>query len=88
MFSVPSGLTGNSNDSYVRYAALDAAKAGFRAVVFNHKGGEGLPVTVPELYSASHTDDIRFAIAHIKQLYPKAPMMAVGWSLGANVLLR
>lgn len=41
------GLTGHSGDAYIRHAAVDAAKAGYRPVVFNHKGGENLPVTIP-----------------------------------------
>lgn len=61
------GLTGNSDDSYVRWAAQTAANSGYRPVVFNHKGGDGLPITIPELYSASHTNDMRFAVAHMRQ---------------------
>ena len=45
-------------------------------------------MTSPQLYSALHTDDIRVAVMHISKLYPRAPLIGVGFSLGANVLTR
>lgn len=50
--------------------------------------GAGVPLTSPQLYSAGHTDDIRTALLYISHLYPKAPLLGVGFSLGANVLTR
>lgn len=50
--------------------------------------GAGVPVTSPQLYSALHTDDIRVAVMLIAKLYPNAPLIGVGFSLGANVLTR
>ena len=47
-----------------------------------------MPVTSPQLYSALHTDDIRVAVMYISKLYPRAPLIGVGFSLGANVLTR
>lgn len=38
--------------------------------------------------SAGHTDDIRSALLYISAKYPKAPLLGVGFSLGANVLTR
>lgn len=82
------GLTGNSDDSYIKHAAVNAAAAGYRVVVFNHKGGTGTPVTTPQFHSASFTDDLRLALATIHRQFPNAPLLSVGWSMGANVLLR
>lgn len=50
--------------------------------------GAGVPVTSPQLYSAGQTDDLRTAILHISQRWPNAPLLGVGFSLGANVLTR
>ncbi len=50
--------------------------------------GAGVPLTSPQLYSAGHTDDLRTALVFISRLYPKAPLLGVGFSLGANVLTR
>ncbi|KAL0946923.1 hypothetical protein HGRIS_013084 [Hohenbuehelia grisea] len=50
--------------------------------------GAGVPITSQQLYSAGHTDDIRQALMYIAHLYPKAPLLGVGFSLGANVVTR
>jgi hypothetical protein len=50
--------------------------------------GAGVPLTSPQLYGFSHTDDLRQAILYIAQLYPHAPLLGLGFSLGANILTR
>ena len=50
----------------MKHAVNDAVMSGYRPVVLNHKGSEGMPMTIPELYSASFTDDLRCALQHIK----------------------
>jgi len=50
--------------------------------------GAGVPVTSQRLYSAGHTDDTRNALLFIASRYPKAPLLALGFSLGSNVLTR
>ncbi|PCH35624.1 AB-hydrolase YheT, partial [Wolfiporia cocos MD-104 SS10] len=88
------GLTGGSYESYVR-AVLNPACTpvergglGYRGVVVNFRGCAGVPLTSPQLYSAGHTDDIRVAVFYLRKRYPKAPLIGVGFSLGANVLTR
>ncbi|KAJ7774649.1 Alpha/Beta hydrolase protein [Mycena maculata] len=88
------GLTGGSYESYVRSILVPACRAidegglGYRAVVVNFRGCAGVPITSPQLYSAGHTGDIRQALVYISQLYPRAPLLGLGFSLGANVLTR
>lgn len=53
------GLTSGSDASYVRHAAVAAAKRGMRCVVYNHCGVGGTPVTSPRLYCAAYTEDLR-----------------------------
>ena len=47
-----------------------------------------MPVTSGQLYSAGHTEDLRQALTFISLKYPKAPLIGVGFSLGANVITR
>ncbi len=47
-----------------------------------------MPITSPQLYSALNTEDIRVAVMYIAKQYPRAPLIGVGFSLGANVLTR
>ncbi|CAL1704788.1 unnamed protein product [Somion occarium] len=88
------GLTGGSHESYVRAILAPACTPvekgglGYRGVVVNFRGCAGVPVTSPQLYSAGFTNDIRTALLYISKRYPKAPLLGVGFSLGANVLTR
>lgn len=50
--------------------------------------GAGVPITSPQMYSAGHTDDLRQAVYYIAHRYPNAPLLGLGFSLGANVLTR
>ncbi|KAJ3540917.1 hypothetical protein NMY22_g4105 [Coprinellus aureogranulatus] len=91
---VQHGLTGGSYEPYVRAvlsracAPVEKGGLGYRAVVINFRGCAGVPVTSPRLYSAGHTDDTRNALAYISQQFPKARLLGLGFSLGANVLTR
>ena len=50
--------------------------------------GAGVPLTSQLLYSVGHTDDTRQALMYITHQYPNAPLLGLGFSLGANVLTR
>ncbi|KAF7322957.1 AB hydrolase-1 domain-containing protein [Mycena chlorophos] len=82
------GLTGGSYESYVRSILVPAIARGYRAVVVNFRGCAGVPITSGQMYSAGYTGDIRQALIYISNLYPRAPLFGLGFSLGANVLTR
>ncbi|KAK9274984.1 hypothetical protein L1049_022241 [Liquidambar formosana] len=82
------GLTGGSQDTYVRHMLARARSNGWRVVVFNSRGCGESPVTTPQFYSASFIEDLREVVANVAIRYPKANLYAVGWSLGANILVR
>jgi len=88
------GLTGGSHESYVRAilapvcTPIEEGGLGYRGIVVNFRGCAGVPITSPQLYSAGHTDDIRVAVLYIAHRYPRARLLGIGFSLGANVLTR
>ena len=41
-----------------------------------------------QLYNAGWTEDLRRIINHLHQIYPKAPLLAIGTSIGANILVK
>ncbi|KAI0820506.1 AB-hydrolase YheT [Trametes gibbosa] len=88
------GLTGGSNEAYVRSivapatAPISEGGLGYRAVVINFRGCAGTPVTSEQLYHGGNTDDARQALMYIAHKYPKARLIGLGFSLGANVLVR
>ncbi|CAA0830646.1 esterase/lipase/thioesterase family protein, partial [Striga hermonthica] len=82
------GLSGGSGDTYVRHMLLQARGKGWRVVVFNSRGCGDSPVTTAQLYSASFLGDISEVVNHVGNCYPNANLYAIGWSLGANILVR
>ena len=45
------------------------------------------PLRTPQFYSASYTEDLRSIVNQLRDRYPKAQLSAIGWSLGANILV-
>ncbi|KAG9452598.1 hypothetical protein H6P81_005502 [Aristolochia fimbriata] len=82
------GLTGGSDDTYVRHMLVKARKEGWRVVVFNSRGCGHSPVTTPQFYSASFTKDLSHVVKHVKFCFPESNLYAIGWSLGANILVQ
>jgi predicted alpha/beta-fold hydrolase len=50
--------------------------------------GAGVPLTNARIYSAATIEDISTALLYLSATYPKARLLGVGFSLGANVLTR
>ncbi|KAK9813687.1 hypothetical protein WJX73_003815 [Symbiochloris irregularis] len=80
-------LTGDSNDSYVKWMCNAAYQQNWRAVSFNYRGVGGVPLTSPRpFHQPTDTADVAQAIQHVRSKYPGAPIFAVGFSLGAYTL--
>ncbi|CAG8485962.1 6434_t:CDS:2, partial [Gigaspora rosea] len=58
----------------------------YRAVVINFRGCAESQITSPRLYSAGVTDDLRTCLRYVQKCIPDSPLIAVGFSMGANVL--
>ncbi|KAL7607989.1 embryogenesis-associated protein EMB8 [Lactuca sativa] len=82
------GLSGGSQDAYVRHMLVRARNRGWRVVVFNSRGCADSPVTTPQMYSASFLGDLDEVVGHITTRYPKANLYGTGWSMGANILVQ
>lgn len=81
------GLTGNSQQSYVLHAINQATRHGYRCVVFNNRGLGGEELLTPITYCAASTTDLECVVQHVKRLFPLAPVLGAGVSLGGMVLL-
>lgn len=81
------GLTGGSDDSYVRYAVHYAESHGTRAVVFNSRGCGDTFLTTPRFYSGLYIGDMQRVADAVRLRYPRSQLFAAGWSLGANILV-
>ncbi|PIA41004.1 hypothetical protein AQUCO_02300049v1 [Aquilegia coerulea] len=82
------GLMSDSDSPYIKHLAFDIARSGWNVVVSNHRGLGGVSLTSDWFYNAGWTEDVRVVVDYLHREYPKAPLFAVGTSIGANVLVK
>eukprot|EP00727_Mastigamoeba_balamuthi_P004472 m51a1_g14022 hypothetical protein (389) ;mRNA; f:1111105-1112582 len=82
------GLNGSSREPCVMSFCSSALQRGWRPVVMISRGLSGVALTTWRPYNAGWTGDVRETVAHVRGLYPAAPLLGVGFSLGGNVLAR
>lgn len=58
---------GGSHEGYVKWACVAAASRGWRAVVLNMRGCNGLPLTSARGYNAINTSDVHVAVQSIRR---------------------
>jgi hypothetical protein len=90
------GLEGSSNSVYVQGLLEAAARRGLRGTALNFRScardpadlSRMLPNRRPRLYHSGETSDFDFVARTLHAREPGAPLVAVGVSLGGNVLLK
>ncbi|MDH0649152.1 hydrolase [Pseudomonas sp. GD03858] len=82
------GLTGSSNSPYVKGLQLALQARGWASVAVNWRGCSGEPNLLARSYHSGASEDLAETIRHLRALRPLAPLYAVGYSLGGNVLLK
>ncbi|KAI9209501.1 Alpha/Beta hydrolase protein [Polychytrium aggregatum] len=84
------GLTGGSHESYIKDLVREVTKGPqyYRCVVVNFRGCAGTKLTTSQLYCAAYTGDIKFALDYIRRKCPESPLIGIGFSLGANIILK
>nr|WP_213878595.1 hydrolase [Pseudomonas sp. dw_358] len=82
------GLTGSSNSPYVAGLQYALAQQGWSSVAVNWRGCSGEPNLLPRSYHSGASEDLAEVITHVQRLRPQAPLYAVGYSLGGNILLK
>ncbi|WP_437879612.1 hydrolase [Pseudomonas sp. LRF_L74] len=82
------GLTGSSSSHYVLGLQQRLAAQGWASAALNWRGCSGEPNLLPRGYHSGVSEDVLHAIAHLQRKRPLAPLYAVGYSLGGNVLLK
>lgn len=82
------GLTGSSHSPYVKGLQLSLQARGWASVALNWRGCSGEPNLLPRSYHSGASEDLAEVVAHLRAQRPLAPLYAVGYSLGGNVLLK
>ena len=82
------GLTGGFESKYARGLARVLLAMGWRAVILKFRGAGPEPNRLARHYHHGDTEDLRELLAQLHAQEPSTELFAVGWSLGANVLLK
>lgn len=82
------GLTGGFISKYLRGLANLLIARDWRVAILELRGGGDEPNRLPRNYHHGDTGDLRYLWRLLKQRDPQARLAGVGWSLGANVLLK
>ena len=81
------GLEGSSRAGYVAAVLRGAAARGWGASALNFRSCSGAPNRQLRLYHSGETSDARWVLRRLRARV-KGPLVAVGFSLGGNVLCR
>jgi len=82
------GLAGSYKSPYIQGIMQAAQKAGFTSVLMHFRGCSGKDNLKARSYHSGDTQDALEFIRSVKKRYPHAKLFGVGYSLGANMLLK
>ena len=82
------GLAGSIESAYIKALFRQLELTGMRPVLMHWRGCSGEPNRLARSYHSGATDDIDRMVELIRQRFPAVPVYAVGYSLGANALLK
>jgi len=83
------GIGNSSETVYIRSFVHLAQSVGYRCAVLNHIGAlPSVEVTSSRIFSYGHTDDYSTMVEHLEKKYPSTYIVAVGFSLGGNIVTK
>lgn len=82
------GLEGSLGSPYARDILYAIEQRGWHGVLMHFRGCSGRLNRLPRSYHSGETGDARYFLSWLQEHYPHAPLGAVGYSLGGNMLLK
>ena len=82
------GLEGGLGSHYIPGLMRGLVAQGWQPVVMHHRGTGGEPNRLQRRYTGGDTADLAFVAERLGERFPRAPLGAVGFSLGGNLLLK
>lgn len=82
------GLAGCVDSPYIQGALATLSARGFHPILMHWRGSSGEPNRLARAYHSGASDDIQWFIDYLRQRFVGAHLYAVGYSLGANALLK
>lgn len=81
------GLEGNYRSNGVQHLVTGLVDADWHVIIMQYRSCGTQLNRLPETYNAIETKDLAFTHQHIQQQHPHATIVAIGFSLGSNLLL-
>jgi len=82
------GWEGSAESSYMRMTAARMLEEGFDVVRLNFRDHGNTHHLNPGIFHSNRIDEVVHAAADIAQRWPQLPLVAAGYSLGGNFVLR
>ena len=82
------GLTGGFDSKYARGTARRLLARGWRTVILQLRGSGPDTNRLPRCYNHGDTEDFHTLCQVLREREPETRLYAVGWSMGANILLK
>ena len=82
------GLEGSIGSPYAKGLMQSLDRRGWNVVVMHFRNCSDRMNLAARTYHSGETTDARFLLQWLHQKYPEAPLLAVGYSLGGNMLLK
>ena len=82
------GLAGSYESPYIQGAMIELTNAGFDTVLMHFRGCSGIDNLMPRSYHSGDTADAQEFLENLRRRFPHRKLYAVGYSLGANMLLK
>jgi predicted alpha/beta-fold hydrolase len=82
------GLTGGFESKYLRGTARQLIARGWRTVALQMRGSGPDTNRLARCYNHGDTEDFHTLCRVLRQREPATPLFAVGWSMGANILIK
>lgn len=86
LFVLFHGLEGSFKSPYANGLMHAFARQGWLSVMMHFRGCSGKPNHLARAYHSGETDDARFVLEYLRKQLPERPIVAVGVSLGGNML--
>lgn len=81
------GLEGNVHSHYAKGMLAHLARQDQDAVLMHFRGCSGEPNRQLQAYHSGATEDAAFLLRTLHERHPTRPLLAIGWSLGGNMLI-
>ncbi|MBU2877516.1 hydrolase [Aliiglaciecola lipolytica] len=82
------GLEGSVKSHYANDLMAELQSQGWQTVLMHFRGCGGELNTTPRAYHSGETEDASYFMAWLDKKFPDLPKVAIGFSLGANMLLK